>query len=115
MHQGTSQKITSLSKSLTAITTDILIWCHFFLPLILATYNDYITLCYHFMISFGFILLLFGLIFLFFIYLMGKYRLISVNAHTRLSVILREYSLKTLVPLVFVFINVLEEDSMNFN
>ena len=59
--------------------------------------------------------LLFGLISLFFIYLMGKYRLISVNAHTRLSVILREYSLKTLVPLVFVFINVLEEDSMNFS
>ena len=46
---------------------------------------------------------------------MGKYRLISVNAHTRLSVILREYSLKTLVPLVFVFINVLEADSMKFS
>ena len=55
MHQGTSQKITSLIKSATAITTDILIWCHFFLPLILATYNDYITLCFHFVIPFGFI------------------------------------------------------------
>ena len=59
MHQGMSQKITSLSKSLTAITTDILIWCHFFLPLILATYNDYITLCFHFVIPFGFIFLLY--------------------------------------------------------
>ena len=85
------------------------------MPLILATYNDYITLCYHFVISLGLIFLLFGLIFLFFIYLMGKYRLISVNAHTRLSVILREYSLKTLVPLVFVFINVLGEDNMKLS
>ena len=55
MHQGTSQKITSLIKSAAAITTDILIWCHFFLPLILATYNDYITLYFHFVIPFGFI------------------------------------------------------------
>ena len=55
MHQGTSQKITSLIKSTTAITTDILIWCHFFLPLILPTYNDYITLCFHFVIPFLFI------------------------------------------------------------
>ena len=55
MHQRTSQKITSLIKSAAAITTDILIWCHFFLPLILATYNDYITLYFHFVIPFGFI------------------------------------------------------------
>ena len=59
MHQGMSQKITSLSKSLTAITTDILIWYHLFLPLMLATYNDFITLCFHFVIPFGFIFLLY--------------------------------------------------------
>ena len=55
MHQETSQKITSLIKSTAEITADILIWCHFFLPLILATYNDYITLYFHFVIPFGFI------------------------------------------------------------
>ena len=59
MHQGMSQKITFLRQCLTTITTDILIWCHFFLPLILATYNDYITLCFHFVIPFGFIFLLY--------------------------------------------------------
>ena len=59
MRQGTSQRITCLIKSTTAINTDILIWCHFFLPLILTTYNDYITLCIHFVIPFGFIFLLY--------------------------------------------------------
>ena len=59
MHQGMSQKITSLSKSLTAIIEDILLCRHFFLPLILSTYNDYITLCFHFVIPFGLIFLLY--------------------------------------------------------
>ena len=44
-----------LVKALLKKTTDILIWCHFFLSLILATYNDYITLYFHFVIPFGFI------------------------------------------------------------
>ena len=71
-----------------------------------------LSLCYIFCVYFLVVWINFHV---FFIYLMGKCRLISVNADTRLSVILREYSLKALVPLVFVFFNVLEEDSMNFN
>ena len=46
----------------------------------------------------------------------GKYiALISVNAHSRLSEILRECSLKNFGTVSIFFINILEEDSMNFS
>ena len=46
----------------------------------------------------------------------GKYiALISVNAHSRISEILRECSLKNFGTVSIFFINVFEDDSMNFS
>ena len=87
MHQGMSQKITYLSRSLTAITGDILIWCHFLLPLILSTYNDY-TLCFHFVIPFGFIFLLY-----FFIYSLALDMVLYTHIRSGIILLLEEYTI----------------------